>query len=115
MSRKAPHHPASETFVKAGMELGPAKKIDFQKRITEGVGFFPLNAKGRLRQSSSITYLHPLFGITKAFGGVDSDAQATKILIKNGKAIGTETTKGTIHANRAVVLALPVPFKLHSS
>ena len=99
---EAPHHPASETFVKAGMELG-LKKIDFQKQITEGVGYFPLNAKGRLRQSSSITYLHPVSKLPKHLE-VWTDTQAIKILIKNGKAIGAETAKGTIHANRAVIL-----------
>ena len=56
---EAPHHPASRIFVQAGIELG-LRKIDFQKLITQGVGYFPLNARGRLRQSSSITYLHPL-------------------------------------------------------
>ena len=99
---EAPHHPASEAFVNAGLELG-LKKIDFQKQITEGVGYFPLNAKGRLRQSSSVTYLHPISKLPKHLE-VWTETQATKIQIKNGKAIGAETTKGPIHANRAVVL-----------
>jgi choline oxidase len=100
---EAPHHPASRIFVQAGIELG-LRKIDFQKLITQGVGYFPLNARGRLRQSSSITYLHPLSHLPKHLE-VWTETQATKILIENGKAIGAETTRGTIHAGRAVILA----------
>ena len=99
---EAPHHPASQAFVNAGLELG-LKKIDFQKQITEGVGYFPLNAKGRLRQSSSITYLHPIKKLPKHLE-IWTETQAIKILVKNGKAIGAETTRGTVHANRAVIL-----------
>ena len=34
-----------------------------------------------------------------------TETQATKILVENGKAAGAETTRGTIHASRAVILA----------
>jgi choline dehydrogenase-like flavoprotein len=99
---QAPHHPASLAFVNAGKELG-LQEIDFQTEIVEGVGYFPLNAKGRLRQSSSITYLHPLSKLPKHLE-VRTETQVTKILVENGKAIGAETTHGTVHANRAVIL-----------
>ena len=99
---EAPHHPASQAFVNAGKELG-LRHIDFQKQSAEGVGYFPLNAKGRLRQSSSVTYLHPLSKLPKHLK-IWTETQATKILIENGRAIGAETTRGTIHANRAVIL-----------
>lgn len=100
---EAPHHPASQAFVGAGMELG-LRHIDFHKQLAEGVGYFPLNAKGRLRQSSSITYLHPLAQLPKHLE-VWTETQATKILMGLDKAIGAETTRGTVHANRAVILA----------
>jgi choline dehydrogenase-like flavoprotein len=99
---EAPHHPASQAFVNVGKELG-LRHIDFQKQNTEGVGYFPLNAKGRLRQSSSVTYLHPLVQLPKHLE-VWTETQARKILIENGKAIGAETTRGIIHASRAVIL-----------
>jgi choline dehydrogenase-like flavoprotein len=99
---EAPHHPASEAFVRAGMELG-LSHINFQKQITQGVGYFPLNAKGRTRQSSSIAYLHPLDRLPKNLD-VWTKTQATKIIIEIGSAIGAETTRGTIHASRAVIL-----------
>jgi choline dehydrogenase-like flavoprotein len=100
---ESPHHPASQAFVNACIELG-LKHIDFQKLVAEGVGYFPLNAIGRLRQSSSVTYLHPLAKLPKHLE-IWTETQATKILIENGKAIGAETNRGTIHASRAVILA----------
>jgi hypothetical protein len=100
---EAPHHPASQAFVNAGKELG-LRHIDFQTQNAEGVGYFPLNAIGRLRQSSSITYLHPLSRLPEHLE-VWTETLATKILIENGKAIGAETTRGIIHAGRAVILS----------
>ncbi len=99
---EAPHHPASAIFVAAGRELG-LPHINFQKEISEGVGYFPLNATGAIRQSSSITYLHPIENLPKHLE-IWTEAQAIRILMKNGKTIGAETTRGTIHANRGVIL-----------
>ena len=95
-------HPASQAFVNAGLELG-LNEVDFSRQITEGVGYFPLNAKGRLRQSSSITYLHPLASLPKHLE-IWTQTQAIKLVIKDGKVIGTETARGTIGASRAVIL-----------
>ncbi len=100
---EAPHHPASQAFVNAALELG-LPPVDFQKQVAEGVGYFPLNAVGRLRQSSSVTYLHPLSKLPKHLE-VWTETQASKILFGLGQAIGAETTRGTIHASRAVILA----------
>ena len=99
---QAPHHPASEIFVKAGRELG-LNEIDFQNEVAQGVGYFPLNARGRLRQSSSVTYLHPISKLPKHLE-VWTQTQASKMLIENGKATGAETTRGLISAKRAVIL-----------
>jgi choline oxidase len=99
---QSPHHPASVAFVNAGKELG-LKEINFARAIAQGVGYFPLNARGRLRQSSSITYLHPTSQLPRHLE-IWTETQAIKILIENGKAIGAESTRGTIHARRAVIL-----------
>ena len=39
-------------FIEAGKECG-LPEVDFRQGIALGVGFFPLNARGRTRQSSS--------------------------------------------------------------
>ena len=99
----SPQHPASRAFVEAGKELGLAE-VDFTNSIRQGVGWFPLNAKGRMRQSSSIAYLHPLAALPKHLE-VWTGALASKLIIENGKANGAETSRGEIRANRAVILA----------
>jgi choline dehydrogenase-like flavoprotein len=102
VAEEASHHPASAAFVRAAKEFG-LPKIDFQKQIAEGVGYFPLNARAALRQSSSITYLHILSALPRHLK-IWTEVRATRILIENGKAIGAETTRGAIRARRAVIL-----------
>lgn len=99
----SPQHPASRAFVDAGRELG-LEEVDFRRDVRAGVGWFPLNAKGRLRQSSSIAYLHPLAGLPKNLE-VWTETLASGLIIRDGKAIGAETTRGTAFADRAVILA----------
>jgi choline oxidase len=99
---QAPHHPASAAFVMAGKEMG-LQEIDFAQEIAQGVGYFPLNAKSRLRQSSSVTYLHPISKLPRHLE-IWTETQAQKILVENSTAIGAETTRGTINARRAVIL-----------
>jgi hypothetical protein len=72
--------------------------------VRQGVGLFPLNAKGRTRQSSSITYLHPLAALPKHLE-VWTECMATRLIIEDGRAVGAETSRGEIRAARAVVLA----------
>ncbi|WP_395661423.1 GMC family oxidoreductase [Aestuariivirga sp.] len=98
----APCHPASRCFIDAGIELG-LPEVDFARELREGVGLFPLNARGRMRQSSSVAYLHPLASLPKHLE-VWTQCMATRLLLENGRAIGAETTRGVIHARKAVVL-----------
>ncbi len=98
----SPQHPASRAFVEAGKELGLAE-VDFTKGIRQGVGWFPLNAQGRMRQSSSIAYLHPLASLPRHLE-VWTNTTASKLIIENARATGAETTGGEIRAHRAVIL-----------
>ena len=59
--------------------------------------------RAALRQSSSITYLHPLSALPRHLE-IWTEVRATRILIENGNAIGAETTRGAIRARRAVIL-----------
>lgn len=99
----APCHPASRRFIEAGIELG-LDEVDFGREVRQGVGLFPLNAKGRTRQSSSVAYLHPLAALPKHLE-VWTECMATRLIIENGRAVGAETSRGEIRAARAVVLA----------
>ncbi|WP_374331804.1 GMC family oxidoreductase [Aestuariivirga sp.] len=99
----APCHPASRHFIEAGLEMG-LDEVDFGQEVRQGVGLFPLNAKGRIRQSSSVAYLHPLSALPKHLE-VWTECLATRLIIENGRAVGAETSRGAIRAARAVVLA----------
>ena len=99
----APCHPASRRFIEAGRELG-LDEVDFSREVRQGVGLFPLNATGRMRQSSSVAYLHPLAHLPKHLE-VWTHCMATRLIIEDGRAVGAETSRGDIRAARAVVLA----------
>ena len=99
----APCHPASRRFIEAGLEMG-LEEVDFGREVRQGVGLFPLNAKGRIRQSSSVAYLHPIAALPKHLE-VWTQCMATRIIIENGRTVGAETSRGEIRAARAVVLA----------
>ena len=99
----APCHPASRRFIDAGLELG-LEQVDFSREVRPGVGLFPLNARGRLRQSSSVAYLHPIAELPKHLE-VWTQCMAMRLIIENGRAVGADTSRGEIRAARAVVLA----------
>jgi choline oxidase len=95
-------NPFSAAFIAAGEERGLPRQ-DFSKSVAAGVGPFPLNAIGRKRQSSSITYLHPLADLPKHLE-VWTNTTAHRILFDGKKAVAVETSRGTIHA-RNIILA----------
>lgn len=99
----APCHPASRAFIEAGLELG-LEEVDFAKEVRQGVGLFPLNAKGRLRQSSSVAYLHPLASLPRHLD-IWTGCIAERLTIENGRATGAQTSRGEVRASRAVILA----------
>jgi choline oxidase len=98
----SPLNPFSEAFVAAGEELGLTRR-DFSREVKAGVGPFPLNAIGRLRQSSSITYLHPLSRLPKHLE-IWTGVTAQRVVFDGRRAIGAETSRGVVHA-RHVILA----------
>jgi choline oxidase len=69
-----------------------------------GAGWFDLNKRGILRDSSSVAYLHPLsqWGSTLSFY---LDHYITRILVENGRAIGVQTSEGPVYADREVIVA----------
>ncbi len=95
-------NPLSAAFIAAGQERGLPLQ-DFTKAVAAGAGAFPLNAKARNRQSSSVTYLHPLAALPRHLE-VWTNTTAEHILFDGNRACGAETSRGTIHA-RHVILA----------
>lgn len=69
-----------------------------------GAGWFDLNKRGAVRDSSSVAYLHPLsqWGSTLTFY---LNHMITRILVENGRAIGVQTADGPIYADSEVIVA----------
>ncbi len=97
-----PGNALSRAFVDTARKLGLAER-DFRANPGAGCGWFPLNARGDLRQSSSIACLHPLNGLPDNLR-VLTGITARSLLIENGVARGAETDKGVISARREVIL-----------
>ncbi len=97
-------NPVSAAFIEACTELG-LPKHDFRKGgIRPGTGWFPLNAKGDVRHSSSVAYLHPLAALPKHLE-VWTETLASRLIVEGGRAVGAETSRGRIMARREVLLA----------
>ncbi len=95
-------NPVSRAFVEAGQELG-LPLVDFRQKIVPGVGWFPLNSQGDRRSSASVAYLHPLAGLPRHLE-VWTEATALRLIVSAGRVLGVETTRGSIRANREVIL-----------
>lgn len=92
----------SRAFIDAGLDLGLPERR-FRSDFGAGAGWFPLNARGALRQSSSICYLHPLADLPANLE-VRTDTQVTGLTFDGRRATGAETTGGRIAAAREVIL-----------
>ncbi|CAN5309035.1 GMC family oxidoreductase N-terminal domain-containing protein [soil metagenome] len=99
---RAPRHRLSEVFVAAGRELG-LPEVDFRRNVVNGTGWFPLNAKGPMRESSSVSYLHPLKDLPRNLD-VWTETRALKLTFDGARATGALTTRGPVTASRAVIL-----------
>lgn len=76
-----------------------------QEPVRRGIGWFQLNKKGEIRQSSSVAYLHPLtqWGERLTFF---TNVFVSRILFdEQQRAIGVQTPNGPIYAEREIILA----------
>jgi len=99
---RPPVNALSQSLLQAGMELGLVAR-DFRQGIQQGVGAFPLNARGRWRQSSSVAYLHPLDSLPDNLK-VICNTQARKLLFDGNRAVGCVTTDEELFAREEVLL-----------
>ena len=81
-------HPLSRAFVLAAQEAGLAPNADFNGAVQEGAGLYQVTQRQGRRCSTAVGYLHPAM----KRGNIDlvTDAQATRILVENGRAVGVE-------------------------
>ena len=92
----------SRAFIDSGIALG-LPETDFRENVRHGTGWFPLNAAGNLRQSSSIAYLHPIGDLPSSLE-VLTRTRVRNVLIRNSTVFGAETDRGRIAVGREVIL-----------
>ena len=92
----------SRAFIDANIELGLSER-NFRQSLAAGTGWFPLNARGDRRQSSSVAYLHPLKDLPKnlhVFTGV----MTHRLLAEKQRIIGVTTNRGEFHSRVETIL-----------
>jgi choline dehydrogenase len=80
--------PLGDAMVKAAIEAGIPENPDFNGARQEGVGYYQTTTSNRRRWSSARAYLRP--AKSRANLTIATDAQATRVLIEDGRAVGVE-------------------------
>ncbi len=92
----------SREFIRSAVESG-YEEVDFGKPFACGVGWLLLNKRGTQRQSSSIAYIHssnaPSLNPTLV-----TESRVERILFDGTRATAVETSAGTIHAAKEIVI-----------
>jgi len=100
-------HELIEAIIAGANELGVPRTDDFNGGVQEGVGYYQLFTHGGWRCSTAVGYLKPARG--RANLAVETDAQATRIVLEQGRATAVEYRRGgetrRVAARREVILA----------
>ncbi len=100
-------NPFSHAFVEAGVQAGQRHNPDFNGSEQEGVGLYQVTHKKGERFSAAKAYLTP--NRARPNLQVVTDAQATRVLIEHGRAVGVAYVQGgrehTVRAEREVILS----------
>lgn len=101
------NNPLSDAFINAAKQAGHQISTDFNGKEQEGVGYYQVTQKNGQRCSSAVGYLRP--AEQRPNLTVITEATTTKVLIKEGKALGIEYLKAgerqQITARREVILS----------
>ncbi len=100
-------NPLSHVFVEAAQQAGIPLNPDFNGAVQRGCGLYQVTQKNGARWSAASAYLHP--AAARGNLTIISKAQASRIVIENGRAVGVEYGRGgrrrTARAEREVLLA----------
>ena len=100
-------NPLSHVFVEAAQQAGVSFNADFNGAVQLGCGLFQVTQKNGERWSAASAYLHP--AAARSSLTILTKAQATRVLIENGRAVGVEYVRTgqrqTVRAEQEVVLA----------
>ena len=102
-------HELSKVFVRAAQEAGLPYNPDFNGERQEGCGLYQVTQRGARRCSAAVGYLRPAMRGGKVT--VLTGAQATRVLIERGRAVGVEYVRGdnggleSVRAGQEVLVA----------
>lgn len=98
--------PVCDAFIRAGQEYGIPYNPDFNGRRQAGIGYYQLTQRDVRRSSTAVAYLRPVQD--RANLTVMTVAQASRIIIENGRAVSLEFHQGnqrkTVQINRDLIL-----------
>ena len=99
-----PGNTCTEAFVEAAHQAGFPSVHFNDEELREGVGWLQLNARGAIRDSSSVAYLHPIAALPPNLT-VMTDTKVRRILFDDhGDAVGADTDRGRISAHSEVIV-----------
>ena len=85
--------PVAYAFIRAAQEYGIPHNADFNGSVVEGCGFYQVTQKNGRRSSTSRDFLGPARGRPNLT--VETGAEATRILVENGRAVGVRYVRGS--------------------
>lgn len=97
-----PGNALSRAFIDVCRKQG-LPELNLRENVSVGTGWFPLNARGALRQSSSIAYLHPLSSLPSNLE-LRCENVATRLLFEQDRVVGADTENGPVRAAAEVIL-----------
>jgi choline oxidase len=107
LEHDSPDNDAAAAYIEACKQAGYLEHEWNADGGREGTGWVPVNARGRLRRSASVSYLHPL---SKLPGNltVRTDTRALRVVLDGREATGVETSGGELTARREVIVSCGV-------
>jgi choline dehydrogenase len=92
VTQQVSFNPLSKAFVRALQELGVPFSADVNGEEQDGVTFYDVTQRNARRESSATAFLRP--AMSRPNLTVITRAQATKVLVEHGRAIGIEYRHG---------------------
>jgi choline dehydrogenase len=100
-------HPLTEAWIKAATEAGIPRCADLNGETAEGVDYVQASQKNGWRHSSAVAHVWP--AMKRRNLKVELQAVVTRILLRDGRAVGVEYRQGgelkTAQARRGVVVS----------
>ena len=88
VTQQVQHNPLSKAFVRSCQELGLPFNADVNGASQDGVTFYDVTQRNVKRESSATAFLRP--AMERPNLTVITRAQTTKVIVKDGRAIGVE-------------------------